>query len=149
MDEVFDRHSYGAHSMKEFARYTLFERMAKANINFITTHCYRKGYVSKTGLTDPKYVKTLQKKLEKLGAKFFPVHLKADNKELLRRVSMSSRKKFKKLKSKKIMRRWLLGRDWHTSPNLKNNFIVDNTNLSPEKVANTIIKHFRLTKVGK
>src|SRR3989344_3205760 len=102
VEEVFERHSYDAHAMKEFLRYTLLEKMVKAKIDFIVTHCYRHNFISKTGLTDPKYVKTLEKKLTRLGARFYPVHLNASSKELLRRVSGNSRRKFNKLTNKKI-----------------------------------------------
>ena len=144
VEEVFVRHTYEANYMKEFLRYALLENMIKAKINFVATHCYWQNFVSKTGLTDPKYVKTLEKKLTKLGAKFYPVHLKASNKELLRRVSMNSRKAFRKLHSKKKMREYLSRLDLQTSPKLKNNYIIDNTNLSPQRVADMIIKHFKL-----
>ena len=100
--EVFDRGTYHSHVIKDFLRYYLLENIVKAKINIITTHCYSHNFVSKTGLSDPKYVQTLAKKLTKLGAKFYPVHLKADPKELLRRVGMNSRKEFKKLTDKKI-----------------------------------------------
>lgn len=144
VEEVFVRHTYEANFMKEFLRYALLENMVKAKIDIVTTHCYWHNFVSRTSLTDPQYVKTLEKKLTKLGAKFFPVHLKASNKELLRRVSMSSRKPFRKLHSKEKMREYLKKLDLQTSPKLKNNFIIDNTNLSPQKVANVIIKHFKI-----
>ncbi|OGI60441.1 hypothetical protein A2641_00190 [Candidatus Nomurabacteria bacterium RIFCSPHIGHO2_01_FULL_37_25] len=112
MGEVFDRGSYYSHVAKDFLRYYLLENTVKAKINIVTTHCYSHDFVSKTGLSDSTYVKTLDKKLTKLGAKFCPVHLKASNKELLRRVSMNSRKKFKKLTNKKIMHELISRKDW-------------------------------------
>lgn len=144
VEEVFERRTYEANFMKEFLRYALLENMIKAKINFVTTHCYSDNFVSKTGLSDPKYVRTLEKKLTKLGAKFYPVHLKANNKELLRRVSMSSRKVFKKLTDKKIMSELILNHDWQSSPRLKNNLIIDNTNFSPKQVSDMIVKHFKI-----
>ena len=144
VEEIFGRGSHTSHSMKEFMRYGVLEHMVKAKINFVTTHCYRHNFVSKTGLTDPIYVKTLEKKLTKLGAKFYPVHLNASDEELLRRVNMSSRKVFRKLTSKKIMREYLKNLDFKTLPGLKNNLVIDNTNLSPKKVSDIIIKHFKI-----
>ena len=144
VDEIFDRGSYASDALKEYLRYHLLENAVKTKIDLITTHAYSHNFVSKTGLSDPKYVKILEKKLTKLGAKFYPVHLKADGKELLRRIDRNSRKKFKKLTNRKIMRRFLLSKDWQTSPNLKNNLVIDNTNLSPDKVSNLIVKHFKI-----
>lgn len=140
--EVFERGSYHSHAMKDFLRYYLLENTVKAGLNIVTTHCYSHDFVSRTGLTDPTYVKTLEKRLTKLGAKFYPVFLKADNETLLKRVGMKSRKKFKKLISKKIFKK--LGYNQHIAPNLKNNLIIDNTKISPQKVANMIIKHFKI-----
>ncbi len=144
VDEVFTRSTYESSVMKERLRYDLMESAVKAKINFITTHCYAHNYVSGTGLSDPKYVETLEKKIIKLGANFYPVHLQAENKELLNRVSASSRKKFRKLVNKKIMREFVKDKDWNSSPKLKNNLVIDNTNLSPKKVADIIIKHFKI-----
>jgi deoxyadenosine/deoxycytidine kinase len=144
VDELFTYKTPASNLMKERLRYDLLENAVKSKINFVTTHCYDHNFVSTTGLSDIEYVKTLEKKLTKLGAKFLPVHLKASNTELLRRVSMNSRKKFKKLKDKKIMSEYVLKRDWKNSPKLKNNLIIDNTCLSSKKVSDMIIKHFKL-----
>jgi deoxyadenosine/deoxycytidine kinase len=142
--EVFERGSYASHDMKDFLRYYLLENVVKAKLNAVTTHCYSHNWVSKTGLSDPKYVTTLEKKLTKLGAVFLPVHLKASDQELVHRVSMGSRKAFGKLTDKKIMHKLVLDKDWQTSPKLNNNLVIDNTNLFPSKVSDIIIKHFKL-----
>ena len=144
VNEIFDRGTYASHSMKDQLRYIVLENMVKANINFVTTHCYAHNFISQAGLSDPKYVKTLENKLTKLGAKFYAVHLKADNRELLRRVNQNSRKAFKKLTDKKIMSELFKKNDWQTSPKIKNQLIIDNTNLSPQKVSDMIIKYFKL-----
>jgi deoxyadenosine/deoxycytidine kinase len=141
---LFNRQTFTRENLLEKFRYHLLESVIKEKINFITTHCYMHNFISKTGLSDPKYMQTLEKKLTKLGAKFYPIHLKASSKELLRRVGMSSRKKFRKLKDKKIMRELVSKNDWQTSPRLKNNLVIDNTKLSPNKVSDMIIKHFKL-----
>ncbi len=144
VDTIFDRHTYHSHKMKEFLRFSLLESLVKARVSFVTTHCYRHDFVSKTGLTDPKYIKDIEKKLLKLGAKFCPIFLDASDEELLRRVSRNSRRNFMKLNSKTKLKEILRGREWHTSARLKNNLVIDNTKLSPQKVANMIIKHFKL-----
>lgn len=144
VDELFARSTFPSSRMKERLRYELMESAVKAKINFITTHAYSQNYVSDTGLSDPKYLENLEKKMKKCGANFYPIHLKASDKELLRRVSMNSRKNFKKLRNKKIMQQWIKNSDFKTSPKLKNNFVIDNTNLSPKKVSEMIIKKFKL-----
>lgn len=144
IDGVFDRGTLARDTMIEKFRYDLLENAVKSKISFVTTHCYSHDFVSRTGLSDPKYVQILEKKLIKLGAIFYPIHLKAEGKELLNRVNMNSRKIFKKLTDKKVMREHILNRDWESSPRLKNNLVIDNTHFSPQKVANIIIKHFKL-----
>ncbi|KKQ27923.1 MAG: hypothetical protein US45_C0018G0017 [Candidatus Nomurabacteria bacterium GW2011_GWA1_37_20] len=144
VDGIFTRGTYANGVMKDRLRYDLLENAVKAGISLVTTHAYSHNYVSPAGLTDPKYVQTLEKKLTKLGAQFFTTHLKASNEELLRRVNMSSRKAFGKLTDKKIMRKFILQKDWQTSPKLKNNLVIDNTNLSPKKVSDIIIRHFKI-----
>ncbi len=42
------------------------------------------------------------------------------------------------------MRKLILDKDWQNSPRLRNNLIVNNTNLSPQKVSDMIIKHFKI-----
>ncbi len=144
IDRVFTRGTLVRDTMIEKFRYDLLENAVKSKISFITTHCYSHDFVSRTGLSDPKYIETLEKKLKKLGAMFYPIHLKAESKELLKRVNMNSRKAFGKLIDKKIMRKLLLSKDWQGSPRLKNNLVINNTKLSPQKVSDMIIRHFKL-----
>jgi shikimate kinase len=141
---LFKRQTFARDNLIEKFRYYLLENAVKEKVSFITTHCYAHNYISKTGLSDPKYVETLERKLTKLGAKFYAVHLKASDKELLRRVNMDSRKKFRKLTNKKEMQEVLLDRDFQTSPRLKNNLVIDNTKIPPNKVSDMIIKYFKL-----
>jgi deoxyadenosine/deoxycytidine kinase len=143
-DSVFTPHTFESNYAKEHLRYTLPEIMIKAGHSVVLTHTYRSNYVSRTGLSDPKYVKTLQNKLIKAGAKFFPVHLQADHSELLKRIKGASRKDFRKLMDKKIMMEYLQKLDFTTTPNLKDNLVIDNTNLSPKTVADMIISNFKL-----
>jgi shikimate kinase len=146
VSEIFERGSYASHKVKDELRYYLLENISEAGINVVATHCYSDNFVSRTGLSDPKYVEILEKKITKKRGKFYAVHLRANDEELYRRVGMNSRKKFKKLTSKKIMKTYLTraGDTHQESPRLKNNFIIDNTNLPPKKVATMIIKHFKL-----
>jgi shikimate kinase len=144
VDDIFVRGAFARDNMIEKFRFGLLENAVKEKISFITTHCYAHDYVSMTGLSDPKYVEGLENKLTKLGAKFCGVHLKASNKELIKRVGMNSRKEFRKLKDRKIMREISILRDWENSAKLKNQIVIDNTNLPPKKVVDIIIKEFKL-----
>ncbi len=144
VDEIFTRGTRERNAMVERLRYDILESAVKAKINLVTTHCYSHDFISTTGLSDPRYVQTLEKKLTKLGAKFYSVHLKADSRELIHRVGMRSRKAFGKLTDRKIMNKFVLEKDWQSSPKLRNNLVIDNTNLPPKKAADMIIKHFKI-----
>src|SRR3989344_4569884 len=143
VQDLFKHGSSESGNAKLHFRNYLMEEAVKAKISYITTYCYNHDFVYPNGLKEEDFVQNLKKKLEKLGAKFLPIHLKASPEELLKRVSASSRRAFRKLKSKKIMREHLRDLDFSTSPKLKNNLIIDNSNISPSKVADMIIKHFK------
>ena len=60
------------------------------------------------------------------------------------RTAHPDRKQYKKLTDKKIMKQVLIEKDWVTAAKLRNQIIIDNTNLSADKVAEKIIKEFDL-----
>lgn len=144
VDKIFKRGTSENGNTKLFLRNYLMTQAIKAKVSLVTTYTYSHDYVYPSGLKEEKFVQDLSKKLTKLGAEFLPVHLKAQHKALLRRVTGSSRKNFGKLKDKKILKESLETKDWDTSPKLKNNLVIDNTKLSPNKVADMIIKHFKI-----
>jgi deoxyadenosine/deoxycytidine kinase len=144
--EIFTHGSPESSLMKEELRYYVLEMVAKSKINAVVTHCYSDNFISATGLTDPKYVETLERKFNKYGVKFYAIHLRASDEELLKRVSMNSRRRFHKLVDKKIMKSYTTrsGNKHQTSPKLKNNYVIDNTKIKTNKVAEMIIKHYKL-----
>jgi len=148
VEEVFERKTYWNHAMKDYLRLYVQATAVKGKINFVATHAYSHNFISLAGLSDPRFVQILERRLTKLGARFCPVHLKADKHALLKRVTGTSRKRYKKLLDKKILRKLMFEeyKDYDTSPKLKNNFIINNTDLSPQKVANMIIKHYKLRR---
>jgi hypothetical protein len=125
-------------------RFLLFKEIAEAKINVVTTHAYDDTFVSKTGLSDPRYMKKVESIIEKAGGRACFVHLIASEKEILKRVLGESRKDYRKLRDKKTMNEILQKWNWKKSAPVKNNFEIDNTNLSPKKVAQIIKKHFEL-----
>ncbi len=142
--EIFDRNSVSAHSIKDELRVLVIKTMAEAKMNFIVTHCYSHDFVSKAGLSDPKYLKIIEKIIQKESGNFYPVFLKVAPEELLKRVNQNSRKEFKKLTDEKILKKWLVSWDIKNYPKIKNNFVLENTGISPQKAAELIIKHFEL-----
>ena len=132
--------------MYENLNFSILKEIASAKINTVMTHAFSASFVSKTGLSDLNYLKKIESIIEKAGGVVYFVHLKANADVLLKRVVGESRKKFMKLRDKKILKEILNDktRDFTTSASVKNNLVIDNTKLSPQKVANIIIKHFKL-----
>ena len=142
--DLFERDTFQLAHLFESINSLLIKEIANAKINVITTHAYSSESISKTGLSDPDYMKKIESIIIKKGGMACFVHLTADEKEILKRVSGESRKNFRKLKSKEILKKVLQKYDWKTAAPVKNNLQIDNTNLSPEKVARIIKDHFDL-----
>ena len=140
---VFERGTKAAHEVTEKMRYDFYETCVKYGNNLVITHAFSHNWVSLTGLSDPTYLKTLGKKLEKAGAEVLFVHLQADPKELLIRVKNESRKEFRKLTKPSILKELSKTKDWTTSAPVKNNLVINNTNLKPTQVVQQILKHLQ------
>ncbi len=142
--DLFDRGTLSMDRLCEKLRLDIIEEISKAKINIVMTHAYSAGYVSKTGLSDPAYVKKVESIIEKTGGIVYFIHLTASPKVLLKRVSGNSRKKFNKLKDVKIMRQIINikkgTKDWTTPAPVKNNFEINNSKLSPKQVVKIVRK---------
>lgn len=132
-----------AYKLIEDLRYYFYRKCAESQNNIIITHCYSHNFTSPTGLRDPKYLKDLENIFKKNNTKTLFVHLQAEPKELLKRITSESRKKYKKLTKTSIMKEILKTEDFKTSGPVKNNLIIDNTNLNPNQVVNLIIKELK------
>ena len=137
---IFDRGTLEGNTLIERLRYELYEEAIKREVSIIITHCYAHDYISPTGLSDPQYMKILEEKLEAVGARTFFVHLQADNPSLLERVEGESRHEYRKLTDVSKMKEYLDGRtfDTRTSARVKNNLVIDTTNLSVEETTEII-----------
>lgn len=142
--QLFHRGEIYLSRLIENIRFLVFKEIAEARINVVTTHTYDSNFVSGTGLTDPNYIKKIKTIIERKGGRACFVHLIADEKEILKRVTGKSRKNSMKLMDKKIMEQILKERDWKAIAPVKNNLQIDNTKLSPKKVAQIIKDHFEL-----
>lgn len=143
---LFERKTIHLSRLYENLNFTILKEVASAKINMVTTHPFSAKYVSRTGLSDPNYMKKIESIVKKAGGVAYFVHLKADTNILLKRVKGNSRKKFLKLKDPKILETLLKDetKDWVTSAPVKNNLQINNTKLSPRKVAKIVIEHFKL-----
>lgn len=142
---IFDRATLEANALIEKMRFELYQEAVKRGTNIIVTHCYSHDFVSPTGLSDPDYLKMLESKLEKAGAKTLFVHLQADRQALLDRVQGESRKSYKKMTDPSKLEKYLDAKDFDakTSASVKNNLVIDTTKLTPDKTTKIIIDHLQ------
>ena len=142
--QLFERGNKYGNEIIEQTRFIVFKEIAKAHLNVVTTHTYSSNFISTSGLSDPVYVKKVQSIIEKEGGRALFIHLIANEKEIVKRVSGESRKEYMKLRNKKIMKDFLDNNDWKTVAPVKNNLQIDNSNLSTKKVAKIIKEYFKL-----
>lgn len=142
---IFDQGTLEGNSVIEKFRYELYEEASRRGVSIIITHCYSHDYISPTGLSDPDYLKVLEAKLQAVGARTLFIHLQADNKALLERVQGESRRKYRKLTDVAQMSKYLNDKnlDVRTSAPVKNNVVIDNTNMSVEDVVKLILQEVR------
>lgn len=109
----------------------------KEDINIILTTCYVKKLYNSN-------MKSFISLVNKNKGKIYFIHLKCDERELFKRVKNESRKKFGKLKSVKKLKSNLKKLDFTSPIPFVDSYTIDNTKLSPKKVAQLIKKHFKL-----
>lgn len=115
----------------------ILDLACKNNRNLILTFCFVKGM-------DDKYLKELINIIKKHNGKISFVHLVPEHKELFKRIVCESRKNYGKLKHSGKLKKVLKKHDFYTSVEYKPNLIIDNTKLSPKKVALKIKKYYKL-----
>ena len=130
----------------ENLRFTIFKEIAIAKLNTVTTQDFFADHVTETGLSHKNYMRKIESIIEKAAGAVYFVHLKANKDVLLKRVAGNSRKKFLKMSDPKVLWKRLNNekRDLMTSAPVKNNLVIDNTKLSPKKVSDIVIKHFKI-----
>ncbi len=142
-DSLFKVGTLDFDRLVENLRIEIFKAIGRAKLSAVTTHTYSSGFVSKTGTTDPEFVKKIERIILQAGGNPYFIHLHAKPEVLMKRVKGKSRRKFRKLKDPKTMKELLKQKDWWTSAPVKNNIEIENTHLSPKQVVSklkTLIK---------
>lgn len=116
----------------------IFKEASKQKINgliFTYTEIVRNNF---------RFLKKISSVLQKYGGRLFLVQLTCSEEELSKRVVNPSRKKHWKTQTKKDLRWMLENKDYRTTFPNKKTLKIDNTNLSPKKVAQQIKTYFKL-----
>src|SRR3989338_3431906 len=122
-------------------RFTILEEAVKAVFP---------GIIWTTGLPNAPEISTFYKRLDrfvkKKGGIVHYVHLVCDVEEQKRRVRSASRKKFRKPQSVASVLQNMREIDFTPGHGGESTLRIDNTRLSPQKVAEQIINHFHLNR---
>ncbi|MFA4975774.1 MAG: AAA family ATPase [Candidatus Paceibacterota bacterium] len=89
---------------------------------------------------DDLYLKKVIDKAKKHNGKIFFIHLLCEHKELFKRLKHPSRKFFKKLKDVKKLNEVIKKHEIFSDVPFKPNLSIDNTKISPKKVAKLIVE---------
>ncbi|MFA5999763.1 MAG: AAA family ATPase [Candidatus Paceibacterota bacterium] len=142
--KFFARRTPESDVLVEEISFLIFKQIAENYLDTILTHTHSTQFVSFTGLTNVGFYKKIEKIIKKHGGEMLYVQLVASPATILKRTNHPHRKVFKKLTDVKIMKQALEEKDWFTPAKLDNQIVIDNTELSPAKVAQIIKKHFKL-----
>ncbi len=120
-------------------RLTILEEVAKVGYT---------GIIWTTGLPNNPEIRTFYKKLDKFmkrkGGSTHYVHIVCDFEEQKKRVKNVSRKKFGKPQTIEQLKKTMREIDFTPGHLGGSTLRIDNTYLSPQKVAEQIMRHFRL-----
>jgi len=123
----------------------IIEMMAKENIKgLIFTMGYVKAKSNGKLMFNEKLPKKIKTVVEKNKGKVYLVKLECKKEELLKRVTNKSRKSFGKFSSVKRLNDFMRKYDLFGSLSFKNQLIINNTKISPKKVAQQIKLHYKL-----
>jgi shikimate kinase len=117
-------------------RLELIELAAQNGIDLIFTLCYEP--------TDFAFIEKIIRAVELYKGEVFFVQLKPSEKELLKRVGAESRNRYRKLKDPVELKRALTEDDYFTQIEARNSIVIDNSEISAEKVAEQVIEEFEL-----
>jgi len=118
-------------------KFEMIKLASITNNNLIYTFCYAHGQSNTSHNRFMRFV-------EKLNIKPLFVRLDCSDNSLISRVVSPSRKMYHKLKNKAELKKSLKKYDYRADIPKSNTFFVDNTHLTPKKVALMIKKHYKL-----
>lgn len=137
VEPIFERGSTSFEKLIDLIRLETVAEAARVGQNLIYTFCYAKDL-------DDAHVKKITRAVEENGGEVYFVLLTADKAEIEKRVLNDSRKSFGKVQTVEMMRYFFETYDLFSPVSERESLIIDNTNISPETVAEHIIEHFNL-----
>jgi hypothetical protein len=121
-------------------RMEMLEEAAKEGISVVFTSSFVKGYNLKT-------VDNLVERMRAHGGRVCFTYLYCDKEELESRVAGESRKSFGKITDPAQLKDFLRTYDMPKEPAIKGSLCIDNTGVSPSRVAEMIAEHFGFKRI--
>ena len=134
---IFDMKSKAYAKLIDLYRLEMFEAAAKEHQGLIFTFVYDKP-------GDDYFIRETIQRVQRHGGKVCFVQLYCQKEELSKRVKHSSRAKFAKIRSKAKLHRVINKYDLFSKVPYKRSLSIDNTDISPRKVAQEIKSHYKL-----
>nr|MBA3786355.1 hypothetical protein [Acidobacteriota bacterium] len=135
IEPIFDFGTPSFFKLIELIRVETVAETARENVDLIYTFCYAKDF-------DDAHVAKIVESVEANGGEVCFVLLTCERDELEKRALEESRKKFGKANNLEILHEILDKYDLSSPVPMRESLQIDNTNLSAELTAQTIIKHF-------
>ncbi|MBA4123834.1 MAG: hypothetical protein H0X72_15420 [Acidobacteria bacterium] len=135
IEPIFDFGTPSFFKLIELIRVETVAETARENVDLIYTFCYAKDF-------DDAHVAKIVESVEANGGEVCFVLLTCERDELEKRALEESRKKFGKANNLETLHEILDKYDLSSPVPMRESLQIDNTNLSAELTAQTIIKHF-------
>lgn len=137
--KIFPRGSKARGWLIDNHRLEIVEGAVQSNISLVMTHAYSSNYTSSNGVNDLEYMLKMEELVSKHGGIFYGVHLIADEKIILERISNESRKKYNKLIDKEVAVKVIKDFGEQDQPNIENLLTIDTGKNSPEESVQKIL----------
>ena len=137
IEPIFDFGTKPFTRLIDLIRVETIAEATRENVDLIHTFCYAKDL-------DDEYIVKITEAVESNGGEICFVLLTCTKSELEQRVLAESRKQFGKVNNLEILKEILDKYDLFSPVPERESLQIDNTNLSPEVVAQKIIGHYHL-----
>ena len=144
VDLVSSLYEWGSPKYWEYLRNIreqLLANLAKDNVDIIFTYVYAAG-------EDEEVMERMFKKVEENGGEVLLVQLTTSIEKLKERIVADDRRQFKKMHKTESLESWIIQyKLFEAYPN-RQNLIVDNSDMTPNEVANLIVKKYNLNQTA-
>ncbi len=141
---VFERGSAKGDMLIVKLRFEILELAVKEQVSgVIMTGAHAHNFIYPNGENDEWYASHIEKITTENDGEFYGVNLVTSADTLMERVLQTDRLEWKKIHSREVLQEVLEKNDYAKTAPLKNNHIIDNTDMSVEEVTKQIIEFIK------